>query len=70
MSLLEMTELEASSRWIAMEIVRRNICPNLLLLVTKAVLVALPMNCEGMYRGVILEDGIPKTAIFSDEELS
>ncbi|KAL1739917.1 nucleophile aminohydrolase [Schizophyllum fasciatum] len=30
---------------------------------------AMPMNCEGMYRGVIGEDGVPKVAIFSDEEL-
>lgn len=29
----------------------------------------MPMNCSGMYRGVILEDGSPKTAIFDDEEL-
>ena len=31
--------------------------------------VAMPMNCSGMYRGVILEDGIPKAAIFDDDEL-
>ena len=31
---------------------------------------AMPMNCEGMYRGVIGEDGIPKVAIFADEELA
>ncbi|KAI4526824.1 N-terminal nucleophile aminohydrolase [Schizophyllum commune Loenen D] len=31
---------------------------------------AMPMNCEGMYRGVIEEDGIPKVAIFADEELA
>ncbi|ETW80461.1 threonine protease T2 [Heterobasidion irregulare TC 32-1] len=32
--------------------------------------VAMPLNCPGMYRGLIGVDGIPKTAIFSDEELS
>jgi len=31
--------------------------------------VAMPLNCPGMYRGVIKEDGIAKTAIFADEEL-
>ncbi|KAG8951847.1 hypothetical protein FRC04_005539 [Tulasnella sp. 424] len=31
--------------------------------------VAMPLNTSGMYRGVIREDGIPKVAIFSDEEL-
>ncbi|TFK54016.1 asparaginase [Heliocybe sulcata] len=32
--------------------------------------VAMPLNCSGMYRGVVREDGITKTAIFNDEELS
>ncbi|KAF5351808.1 hypothetical protein D9756_007393 [Leucocoprinus leucothites] len=32
--------------------------------------VALPMNSPGMYRGVIREDGIPLTAIFSDEDVA
>jgi len=32
--------------------------------------VALPLNCDGMYRGVIRADGIPLTAIFFDDELS
>ncbi|KAH7888460.1 asparaginase [Phlebopus sp. FC_14] len=32
--------------------------------------VALPLNCSGMYRGVIRPDGVPLTAIFFDEELS
>ncbi|KAH7913174.1 nucleophile aminohydrolase [Hygrophoropsis aurantiaca] len=32
--------------------------------------VALPLNCNGMYRGVIRPDGIPLTAIFFDEGLS
>ena len=32
-------------------------------------LVALPLNCSGMYRGVVGPDGVPKTAIFDDEEL-
>ncbi|KAF8972944.1 asparaginase [Flammula alnicola] len=32
--------------------------------------VAMPLNCPGMYRGVIREDGVPKTAIFSDEEVA
>lgn len=31
--------------------------------------VAMPLNCSGMYRGVIREDGIPKTAIFDDDKL-
>ncbi|KDR75398.1 hypothetical protein GALMADRAFT_249450 [Galerina marginata CBS 339.88] len=31
--------------------------------------VSMPLNCEGMYRGVIREDGLPKTAIFFDEVL-
>ena len=29
----------------------------------------MPMNCTGMYRGVVYEDGVPKTAIFDDDEL-
>lgn len=32
-------------------------------------LVALPLNCSGMYRGVVGPDGVPKTAIFDDDEL-
>lgn len=31
--------------------------------------VALPLNCSGMYRGVVGPDGVPKTAIFDDDEL-
>ncbi|KAI1783150.1 asparaginase [Ganoderma leucocontextum] len=31
--------------------------------------VAMPMNCSGMYRGVVFEDGVPKTAIFDDDDL-
>ncbi|KAF7782461.1 hypothetical protein Agabi119p4_1837 [Agaricus bisporus var. burnettii] len=31
--------------------------------------VAMPMNSPGMYRGVIRQDGVPLTAIFSDEEV-
>ncbi|KAF5370872.1 hypothetical protein D9758_002070 [Tetrapyrgos nigripes] len=31
--------------------------------------VTLPLNCEGMYRGVIRMDGVPKTAIFRDDVL-
>jgi len=31
--------------------------------------VATPLNCEGMYRGLIRENGVPKTAIFDDEVL-
>ncbi|KAI0373435.1 asparaginase [Pilatotrama ljubarskyi] len=31
--------------------------------------VAMPMNCSGMYRGVVYEDGVPKTAIFDHDEL-
>ncbi|KAF7983282.1 hypothetical protein HWV62_22932 [Athelia sp. TMB] len=29
--------------------------------------VAMPLNSSGMYRGVIREDGVPKTAIFDDD---
>ncbi|KAM6502378.1 asparaginase [Amanita muscaria] len=32
--------------------------------------VAMPLNCPGMYRGLIGEDGVPKTAIFADDVLS
>ncbi|KIM45157.1 hypothetical protein M413DRAFT_441841 [Hebeloma cylindrosporum] len=32
--------------------------------------VSMPLNCPGMYRGVIREDGVPRTAIFKDEEVS
>lgn len=32
--------------------------------------VALPLNSQGMYRGVIRTDGVPLTAIFFDDELS
>ncbi|KIJ67604.1 hypothetical protein HYDPIDRAFT_108464 [Hydnomerulius pinastri MD-312] len=32
--------------------------------------VTLPLNCNGMYRGVIRPDGVPMTAIFFDEQLS
>ncbi|TFY58072.1 hypothetical protein EVG20_g8292, partial [Dentipellis fragilis] len=32
--------------------------------------VAMPLNCPGMYRGVIRPDGQPKTAIFDDDVLS
>ncbi|KAF8135802.1 asparaginase [Boletus edulis] len=32
--------------------------------------VALPLNCDGMYRGVIRPDGVPYTAIFFDDQLS
>ncbi|KAF5385989.1 hypothetical protein D9615_002417 [Tricholomella constricta] len=31
--------------------------------------IAMPLNCPGMYRGVIKEDGVPKTAIFADDVL-
>jgi hypothetical protein len=32
-------------------------------------IVATPLNCPGMYRGLVREDGVLKTAIFDDEEL-
>jgi hypothetical protein len=32
--------------------------------------VAMPMNSTGMNRGVIHEDGVPKTAIFNDDVLT
>lgn len=31
---------------------------------------AMPLNCEGMYRGVITEDGEAKAAIFYDDILA
>ncbi|KAK7035807.1 nucleophile aminohydrolase [Favolaschia claudopus] len=31
--------------------------------------VTMPLNCPGMYRGVIREDGVPLTAIFDDDVL-
>ena len=31
--------------------------------------VTIPMNHLGMYRGVVYKDGVPKTAIFDDDEL-
>jgi hypothetical protein len=31
--------------------------------------VAMPLNSTGMYRGIIREDGVPKTAIFADDVL-
>lgn len=31
---------------------------------------SMSLNCEGMYRGVIKEDGDPKVAIFHDEVLA
>ncbi|KAJ2933227.1 hypothetical protein H1R20_g3814, partial [Candolleomyces eurysporus] len=31
--------------------------------------VAMPLNCSGMYRGVVRADGIPKVAIFDDDVL-
>ena len=31
--------------------------------------VATPLNCPGMYRGLVREDGVIKTAIFDDELL-
>lgn len=30
----------------------------------------MPLNCSGMYRGVIRADGVAKTAIFDDDELN
>jgi beta-aspartyl-peptidase (threonine type) len=30
----------------------------------------MPLNCEGMYRGVIEEDGGAKVAIFHDDVLA
>jgi hypothetical protein len=32
-------------------------------------IVSTPLNCSGMYRGLVREDGALKTAIFDDEEL-
>ncbi|KAJ2917542.1 hypothetical protein MD484_g2840, partial [Candolleomyces efflorescens] len=30
---------------------------------------AMPLNCSGMYRGIVKADGIPKVAIFDDDDL-
>ncbi len=30
----------------------------------------MPLNCPGMYRGVIREDGAPLVAIFNDDVLA
>ena len=43
--------------------------PALLLSEAHASLVTMPLNCSGMYRGVVYEDGVPKTALFDDDEL-
>jgi len=32
-------------------------------------IVSTPLNCPGMYRGLVREDGALKTAIFDDEDL-
>lgn len=32
--------------------------------------VATPLNCPGMYRGLVREDGVQRTAIFDDDILS
>jgi beta-aspartyl-peptidase (threonine type) len=37
--------------------------------IVNAWIVAMPLNCPGMYRGVIRKDGVPKTAIFMDDVL-
>jgi hypothetical protein len=31
--------------------------------------VSMPLNCSGMYRGVIRPDGVAKTAIFAEDDL-
>ncbi|KAG2024075.1 L-asparaginase [Coprinopsis cinerea AmutBmut pab1-1] len=31
--------------------------------------VSMSLNCTGMYRGVIRDDGVPKVAIFDDDSL-
>ena len=36
---------------------------------SEGLLVSAPLNCPGMYRGVIRGDGVPKVAIFKEEEL-
>lgn len=56
-----------SLQWIEMEMV----CLRLVWGCTLTLCaVALPLNCGGMYRGVIRPDGVPLTAIFFDEPLS
>ena len=39
------------------------------MLIAFVCLVTTPLNCSGMYRGVIRADGVPKTAIYDDETL-
>jgi len=41
----------------------------ILILVLTALTAAFAINCRGMYRGIIREDGIPLTAIFKDDVL-
>jgi hypothetical protein len=32
-------------------------------------IVATPLNCPGMYRGLVREDGVLRTAIFDNDKL-
>jgi beta-aspartyl-peptidase (threonine type) len=41
----------------------------ILRIVTIVFVVAMPLNCSGMYRGVVRADGRPKVAIFDDDVL-
>lgn len=51
-------------------VIVKNLFQDMLLILQTLLPVAMPLNCSGMYRGVIREDGVPKTAIFSDDVLS
>ncbi|KAI0063531.1 asparaginase [Artomyces pyxidatus] len=61
--------LHKAARW-AVEALRKDGGDGGVIAIDSSGNVAMPLNCPGMYRGVIREDGIPKTAIFDDEELS
>jgi len=59
----------ATAAKVAVEDLRRDGGVGGVIVLDSAGNVATPLNCEGMYRGVIHEDGVPKTAIFSDDVL-
>ena len=67
---MHLVVLVVSSRSITRGTVGFQIPLILALLIDYIYEVAMPLNCPGMYRGVIREDGTPKTAIFSDEEVA
>lgn len=44
-------------------------CTAMLWILMSVFVVAMPLNCPGMYRGVVRADGNPKVAIFRDDDL-